>query len=225
MEELRSIGVQYMNQGDFSTGLKMFLEAEKAYPDDPQLQYLLGRTYKTKESNVLAIEHFKKAITLKPDYSEAKNELGTVYLEQEKWDAAIPYFTEAVNDLTYKMAYSPLFNLGWAYYNKKEYVLAEHYFKKSLKQSPELMIALRVKALRGLGLTYRALKRLNAAIDSFEKAIALAPNVARLHFDLAETYRQSGNTKTALSSYKKVITIAPGSQVAAEAKTMIDRLR
>ena len=219
-EALRNFGEAYIREGDYTKALRKLLEAEKLYSKDPHLQYDLGLVYMAKERNDLAIHHFKKAVEIKPDYTPAKNSLGTAYLAQKKWDDAIACFKEITGDLLYVTPHYPLSNLGWAYYNKKEYNLAEKYYKDALKIEPRFAIA-----LSGLGKTYIATGRISEAIAVLEKAVKNSPGSAELYLDLADAYRLSREYKKALNAYKKVIELAPDSPLAVDAQKEIKGLR
>ncbi len=117
----RDVGEAYMMQGNYTPALREFLKAKELYPDDHILQNDLGFTYMAKKELDLAIVHFKKAVALKPDFAPAKNNLGSAYLAKKDWDTAIECFKEITKDLLYATPHYPLSNLGWAYYNKKDY--------------------------------------------------------------------------------------------------------
>jgi len=212
-------GVAFYRQGDYTSALKQFLEAEKINPDDPELQNALGQTYRAKERNDLAVESFRKALSVRPDYSDAKNNLGTAYMDMGKWDLAIPYFQEAAADLTYETPQFPLSNLGWAYHNKKNYGLAEQYYIKALKRAPTF-----INALRGLALTHMATGRYDEAIRLLEKAVEISPQFALLHYDLALAYTHAREYEKALHAYDKVVLLAPGSPLAADAQRAIKQM-
>ena len=218
-EASRNLGEAYMGQGDYTAALREFLKAEKLYSKDPYLQYDLGLAYMAKEKIDLAIDHFKKAVEIKPDYAPAKNNLGTAYLAQKKWDDAIACFKEITGDLLYATPHYPLSNLGWAYYNKKEYRLAEKYYQDALKIEPGFAIA-----LRGLGKTYIAMGKIPEAVAVFEKAVKNSPRFAELYFDLANAYRLSREYKKALDAYSKVIELAPDSPLAVEARKEAEKI-
>ena len=219
MKTKQRLGEAYLIERNYTQALKVFRDAEKLYPDDPQLQNDLGLTYIGKERYELAVGHFKKAIALKPDYSQAKNNIGKAYNDKKKWDMAIPYFKEAAEDLTYETPHFPLSNLGWAYYNKKDYRLAEQYYLKALRSQPRFVLA-----LRGLALTYRETGRIPKAISTTEKAIGFAPPIPQLYFDLGELYTLSRDYEKALDAYGKVIELAPGSPLSEKAEKKISKL-
>ena len=216
----RNLGEAYMGQGDYTAALREFLEAEKLYDRDPYLQNDLGLVYMAKGKPAIAIDHFKKAIEIKPDYTPAKNNLGTAYLAQKKWDNAIACFKGITGDLLYATPHYPLSNLGWAYYNKKEYRLAEKYYQDTLKIEPEFAIA-----LRGLGKTYIAMGRIPEAVTILEKSARNSPRFAELYFDLANAYTLSRKYKKALDAYNKVLELAPNSPLAVDAQKEIERLQ
>ena len=219
-EALRNLGEEYYKQGDYTSALKELLKAEALYPDDAFLQNDLGLTYKAKKRLDLAVKHFKKALEIKPDYAPAKNNLGTVYLDKKEWDTAIKYFKEVSENMLYATPHLAMANLGWAYYNKKQYTLSETYYLKALDLEPKF-----INAQRGLGLTYIALGRIDEAVEILEGAVKDYPKVALLYDDLAKVYVLSHNDDKALDAYHKVIELAPDSAMAREAEKAAQRIK
>jgi type IV pilus assembly protein PilF len=219
-EASRNLGEAYYKRGNYTAALREFLKADSIYSGDPFLQDDLGLTYKAKQRPDLAIEHFKKALEINPDYAPAKNNLGAVYLDEGDWDTAIKYFKAVLNNLLYATPHLPLANLGWAYYNKKEYHLAEKYYRESLDLKPKF-----IYALRGLGLTYMAMGRLNDAAQILEGAVKDYPNADLLYLDLGKLYTLSGDDNKALTAYQKVIELAPDSDLAEKAKKAIQDIK
>jgi tetratricopeptide (TPR) repeat protein len=215
-EATRNLGEVYYQRGNYTAALREFLKAEALYPEDPFLQNDLGLVYKAKKRPDLAIKHFKKALKLNPDYAPAKNNLGTVYLDKGEWDTAIEYFTAVSKNMLYATPHLPLANLGWACYNKKEYALAERYYRESLDLEPKFF-----NAMRGLGLTYIAMGRVDDAAKILESAVKDYPNLALLYLDLGKIYSQSGDYEKALMAYQKIVELAPNSDLAEEAERAI----
>jgi type IV pilus assembly protein PilF len=216
----RNLGEAYYQRGEYTAALREFLKAESLYSEDPFLQYDLGLAYKAKQRPDLAIEHFKKALKMNPDYAPAKNSLGAVYLDMGEWDTAIGYFKAVLNSLLYTTPQLPLANLGWAYYNKKEYRLAEKYYRESLDLKPKF-----IYALRGLGLTYTAMGKFDDAAKVLESAIKEYPKAALLYLDLGRLYKKSGDNEKALTAYQKVIGLAPESDLAEKARKEIQDIQ
>jgi type IV pilus assembly protein PilF len=215
----RDIGEASIMQGDYTTALKELLEALEISPNDPIIHNYLGIAYKNKKQPDKAIFHFKKALEIKPGYSQAKNNLGAAYLDKEDWDAAIACFKELAEDLLYTTPHFPLANLGWAYYNKKDFQQAEMYYRKAIAVQPNFIVA-----LNGLGQTCLAMGKYAEAIDSFEKAVQFGPRFPQLHFQLAQTYELAGQMDKALLSYGRVIELAPNTDLAKDAAKAKDRI-
>lgn len=69
----------YQSLGDTQKAMTYVAKAVSANPDDPELYYLRGKLfYKTKDANQ-ALNDYKKALALKPDYTEAKYALAWLY--------------------------------------------------------------------------------------------------------------------------------------------------
>jgi Tfp pilus assembly protein PilF len=167
----------------------------------------------------IAIDYFKKAIALKPDYSTAKNDLGVTYMANNQLDEAIACFKEVKDDLLYFTPHFPISNMGWAYYYKKDYKTAEKYFAEALMHQADF-----AQAYRGLGLTYIAMGNISKAIVQLEKGIKKSPDFAILYYDLATVYETSGEKQNAVSAYRKVLQLMPESPEAEEAEKKIKTL-
>lgn len=225
-EETRNIGEAYLAEGNYTAALRELLKAEKLYADDPLLQNYLGLAYQAKELYQDAVAHYKRAIEIQPDYAPAYNNLGTTYLEMTHWDAAIEVFEELSNNVLYSTPQYAHLNLGWAYYNKSDYATSEVYYKKAVKhyQDGFARDLVYVKALRGLGKTYLATGNINKAEETFEEALALAPEFPPLIMDVADIRRTLGKKEQAITAYRKVIEIVPGSELAQKAKKSLSIL-
>lgn len=220
-ESKRNIGEAYMRQGDYTSALRELLEAEKMNPEDAFTQHDLGLCYREKKLMADALAHLNKAITLKPGYTPARNSLGRVYLEIGQVDKAIAIFKEITKDALYATPHFPLANLGLAYYQKRDYATALHYYHEALKLEPNFVFA-----LHGLGTTYLAMKKARLAIAYLEKALRLAPKVAEIHIEYAEANLLMGRIAQAKVSFENAIDMAPPeSEIAARARQRLRTLR
>jgi type IV pilus assembly protein PilF len=80
------------------------------------------QTVRSEENRKLleAESNFRKAVGLRPSYSEAWNSLSAVALLLQSWDAAIEAAQNALKDPTYQAPVFARANLGWAYFHKKQ---------------------------------------------------------------------------------------------------------
>jgi len=216
----RRLGAAHYMDGNYAQALRKFQEAEALNPDDAELQRYMGLLYRRLKKNDVAIVHFNKALSIDPGYADAKNDLGTAYLAKKQWDTGISIFLELTEDLTYATPQNPLVNLGWAYYNTKNYSLSEKYYRQALDYYPKF-----IKAMRGLGLTYIAMGKIADAIALLERAVAISPEDAHLYHDLAGAYVKSGDYEKARSAYNTVIERVPHSPLAVDAAKAVKELK
>ena len=216
---LRELGKEYYLAGEHTMALRQLLEAEEIYAKDHFLQNYLGLVYLAKKRYVEAAQHFQKAIEIKPDFAPAKNSLGVVYLNMGEYDKAIPLFKELTGDLLYGTPHFPLANLGFVYYKKKNYKLAERYYLDALDIEPKYYVA-----LRGLGRTYMAMNRYEEAIAAFRNAIEVVPEFADTYYDLGLAYMKIRDYRQARMAFEKVVLLEPDSQRGKLSKKYVDRL-
>ena len=116
-------------QGNFREGLANLRKAVELDPKNAEIQHELALVYRNLGEYQLSLRHFKKALVLKPELSEAWNNLGTLYLLNEKWDEAIAGFQKASEDILYKTPY-------FAYHN----ILLEEGFAKVTAKTCQKLI-------------------------------------------------------------------------------------
>lgn len=219
-EASRNLGEAYLREGKYSAALRELSKAEALAPDDYFVHFDLGLAYLYKGETDRAIVHFKKSLAIKEDYGPARNSLGNAYLEKRQWDKAIEQYKLTLSNLLYVTPQFPYSNLGFAYYNKQEYGLAEKYFKEALDITPDFD-----RALYGLARTYLTTGRISKAIKQLEFAVNKHPDNASLHFELAEAYKCNREYRRAYGSYLRVIQMDPGSLLAEKALKAAERIR
>jgi len=218
-EAMRNLGEAYMSQGDYTIALKQLLEAESLYADDYLLQDDLGKAYTAKKRYETALIHFQRSIDLQPDYAPAKNNMGSVFLLMKRWDEAIETLNQVTENILYATPHYPLYNLGWAYYNKKMYAKAIAYFNKSLDLQPNFVLP-----IRGIGLCHMDQGRLADAIHWFEKGAKAAPDFQQLQFELSGAYLRSGAYEKAKITLAQTIAIDDQTPIAQKAKRELKAL-
>jgi len=215
----RELAEAYIIERQYTLALRELFKAEKLRPDSALIHNDLGLVYMEKDQLELSVQHFKKAVKLKPDYPEAINNLARAFLEQEKWDEAIVYLKDLTGNLVYGTPQYPMLNLGWAYFNKKDYVQAEKYYKQAIEHYndgfPKDMTY--IMALGGLGRTHIATGQFDQALSVLSQAVKAAPGIPNTYFYIGQAYEKAGQLKDAKMAYLKVINIAPDSEIANKA--------
>lgn len=212
-------GISYFASNDATSALGQLLKAEELCPHDPKIQDALGLVYYSKERFPKAIEHFQKALKWDPNFSNAAHNLGIVYLYLNRYDEAIALFQNALSNDLYRNRANSINALGWAYYKKKDYEMAEKYFKETLEHN-----RLFYEAYGNLAKVYLSLDRVDDAIDQLSKVLQLYKFYPEAHLDLAKCYIKKGQSQDAVEHLKKVLSIDPLGPLGTQAQKLLNLL-
>ncbi|MDJ0720262.1 MAG: tetratricopeptide repeat protein [Desulfobacterales bacterium] len=218
-EAHRRLGDAYSRQGNITRALRSYLDALAIYELDPETHYSLGLAYQQKENYQKAIQHFNRAIELKPDMGPAKNSLGVSYIKIEDYDRAIEVLQRLTEDQgfdIYLTPHYPKYNLGLAYYHKRQYETARDYFRQVADYFASGIPKDRIYILnlRAFGLTYLDTGNPVEALKYFDKVAAVAPRWPDIYLDLARAHLKAGFKEMARANYRKVLELAPESALA-----------
>jgi tetratricopeptide (TPR) repeat protein len=83
-----------------------------------------------------AEDAIRKAVALRPEFSNAWNNLSVAALQLHEWDEAITAAQNALKDATYSEPEVARANLGWAYYQKKDLLPAWKELHEAVSRSP-----------------------------------------------------------------------------------------
>lgn len=216
-------GMALIDAGQYLGALKELLEADKNAPDDPVINYYLGLAYHGRGLRDMAMQHFQKAVSLKPDYSEAHNYVGAIYMDMGQWENAIVSFDKALKNYLYATPEFAFYNSGWAYYNLQNYDAAISRYQRALQQDKAGILQPQIE--KNLGLVFIKKGNLIQAKNHLEKAVSLNPALVDAHFFLGETYLNIKDMANARKSFQQVITIAPQTPFALRAKEYLQSIR
>lgn len=164
----KSLGAVYVRQKKFQDAKKIFDLILDLAPADSEAHFLLATIYDAQLQRQGAIDELRKAIELKPDYHEALNYLGYVYVEENKYlDKAEAMIRKALTLEPNNGAY--LDSLGWLYYKQGKTKEA----LKELQQASDLLDDPVI--FDHLGEVYLKLNEKENAKANWEKSLSLSP--------------------------------------------------
>ncbi len=173
-------------RGDIMMARKMYREAIDKYKEAPNSAVIsnkIGIAYHQLMQLNMARKYYEHAIKLDRNYSEAINNLGTVFYAQKSYKRAIGDYKKALRIAPNSAAV--LSNLGTAYFARKNYDLASTAFQRAFELDPEIFER---HSSQGTLLQERSVEER-----------------AKFHYYLAKTYAKAGKNDLALIYIRKAL--------------------
>lgn len=200
---LRNLGLTYMSLGETDNAISAYKKALIADSKSADIYNRLGVIYKDRKKNAdSAINYFKGAVGVDPDYRWSWANLGDVYRNKKERDSAIYAYEKALKlypEFTYVLN-----GLGLTHYLNNEDEEAIGYFEKAVKIDPAYKWA-----WRNMGYAYRAKGDTAESIFSFKKALAVDSAYSSPLGRLASLYNSLGRYDSALYFSEKLVTYYP----------------
>ena len=188
--------------------------------DNTSALYLLGFIYQGRRDFEMAEQYYLQALGLNPELHEIKNNLGTVYLEQSRWEEAATLFRELTRVPTYMTPEHALNNLGWAQYNLGLYRDALTNFQLAVEFGPDHCLA-----WNNQGLAFEALDNLTDARRAYQQAIRRCDEYPEPHYNLAIiAMNVDQNVEEAIALFQACVDAAPDSRFGTRCQEYLDAI-
>jgi tetratricopeptide (TPR) repeat protein len=166
VESLMNVGDAHLREGRYPAAMQHYMEADAMDPKNPELKFRIALVYVDYYKRLdEGIRYYEEAIRLRPNYSEAHNNLGVVYSRLKRWDEAIAMFQKALNNLFYATPEFAHYNMGLAYQGKGEPEKAIEHFKAAIDLKGHY-----VDPHIALGGIYQEAGRDAEALEAFQRA-------------------------------------------------------
>ena len=148
-----------------------------------------------------AIEHYQKALGIKPDFADAHFDLAVAFNEIGQLQAAVEQFHAGLKFDPQNATARHL--LGLAHARLGEIGKAVEEFRQSLTLSPgQSMVHF------DLGKALVLQERLDEAVDHFREAIAIEPDFAKAHDRLGSVLAAQGRLSEAIQEFREAVRLA-----------------
>ncbi len=174
-------------RGDIFMARKMYREAIDVYRQAPAdsavIQNKIGISFHQLLQFSLAKHYYQRAVILNPHFSEAINNLGTVYYAEKSYKKAIVYYKRS---LRYSQPTPAIYvNLGAAYFARHDFKHASEFYEAALQMDPDVF-----EHRGGFGTLMQ-----ERTVDE----------LATFHLYLAKSFAKRGNNDRALMYLRKAL--------------------
>ena len=216
------MGASQFENGNYPAALSDLLQGEKFDPENPAIQNNLGLVYFMRQRLDLSEKHLRKALSLNPKYSDARNNLARVLIEQNKFKEAEKEVRLVIDDLTYPSVDKAYINLGLAQFNLKNYTESKASFLHAINVVRDSCIANAY-----YGRSFFELKDYSNAATSLDTAIGFCQRALfdEPHYYSALTYYRLGNKEKAIARFSEIVTLYPEGKYRKKSKAMLEMLR
>jgi len=149
-----------------------------------------------------AAQHLSNAVRIGPIFSDARCNLGQVFLKQGKLNEAIACFNELIKQK--RDSAQVYYHLAVALSMQNKYDDAIKYFAKALTMKPEYP-----DAHRKMGAVLLAKGKAEEAILHLNKALQTSNNQAEVYANLGTAYNQLGKYKPAIQNWAEAVKLEP----------------
>lgn len=217
-----TMATSHIESGNYPFALRDLLSAEQLNPKNPIVQNNLGLVYFLRERYEQSEKHLKKAIELKKDYSEARNNLARLYIEIGRFAEAEAQISVVLDDLTYAAPEKAYINLGLSKFNQKQYPAAVKGFEKALTTQSDSCVAntYRGRSFFEMKDYPRATQALDRAIGFCQKDLYDEP-----HYYSALAYYRNGDKSKAIARFEELIKYYPNGKFRDKSIGMLDLIR
>ena len=216
------IGTGYLTQGNLPLAIKELRIAQDLDPTNPSIMNNLGLAYYLRKELTLAKNQFEGALRQRPTFTEVRNNLARVHIDQKTYPAAIKELKIATQDLVYTKPEKTWNNLGYAYLKTKAFEPAREALRKAIDLNRKYCPAYTM-----YGKAYYEEKKFGKAADSLDQAVRKRQSS---RFDepvyySALSHMKIGQMDEARAKLNEVIASYPDSPFAQKARSILKMIQ
>ena len=200
-EKINSV-ISLFSSGSFDRALKDLESLTKDYPDDSLLFNIKGACYAGLGQLDKAVNSYKDAVTINPQYSKAHYNLGGALHEMGALDDSVRSYLKSLSiDPDYAEAHN---NLGNVYRQQNLLDKAVNSYISAISINPDY-----VEAHYSIGLVFQDLGQIDSMISHIKKVLTIKPNFPGAYNNLGIALKSIGQLDDAILSYKNALLIQP----------------
>ncbi len=195
----------YERNNDWKNALTLWKKTVVTAPDCARAWNNLGVEYFLDGNIEMAEKSYRRAIKIKPVYSDPYHNLGNVLAEKTRFDEAREYYVKAYKNCTIESKKRGILN-SWGIVHKKtgNLKLAKQLFTRILRSYPYYE-----DALINMAAVLHAEGKYWQAWRTLMKALKVAPDSPEIHNNLGSVYKKTGHLQKAEAEFRRAIDLRP----------------
>jgi Tfp pilus assembly protein PilF len=194
----QQLGDNLIAQGDPRQAMKEYLQSID-FDESPEAHNGLGLIYAWSLGRPQDAEkEFKRALEMRPDFSEAMTNLGALFISRSKFGEAIPLLEKAARDPLYRSRVLAQSNLGWALYKTGQTEKGASEIRGALAVAPKYCLG-----WRQLGTIFSEQSRLDEASSAFARYAAECPDVPDAHLQSGKVLARLSKAAEARAEFER----------------------
>ncbi|MCA1828251.1 MAG: tetratricopeptide repeat protein [Myxococcales bacterium] len=194
----QQLGDNLLREGDSQQALKEYLQSLDS-EETPEAHNGVGLIYAWSLGRPGDGEkEFKRALEMKPDYSEAMTNLGALYIARGRFDEAVPLLDKAARDPLYKSRVLAQSDLGWALYKAGQSEKGIGEIRAALSVAPKYCLG-----WRQLGTIYSEQGKLDDARSAFGRYAEECPEVPDAHLQSGKVLARQSKAAQARAEFER----------------------
>jgi len=137
-ENYVQLGLGYLRRGDRQRSRANLLKALERDDESADAHNGLALLFQLEDENVLAEEHFKKAIDFEPELTRVRNNYGVFLFRQKRYEDAEKQFLIASEDISYSRRANIFLSIGQIAKLLSKPEEAKQAWEKAIKLNPKL---------------------------------------------------------------------------------------
>lgn len=201
MSAIYNLAVYYLfYREDIAKAYDYIVKLQQLNREMSEIQYLYGVYCVRHKDYNRALEHFKSAVNIKPDYAIAWNDMGTVYKEIGMPEQAVSCYLRAIEiNNTIALYWN---NLGVVYRIENRQDYAEQCFKTAIQLKEDF-----AEAYSNLAIIYGDMGDIDREIHYYYQALRYNPRLAMAWNNLGAALAQKNMTEDAKECFKRALSI------------------
>jgi len=165
-----------------------------------------------------ARQEYTRAIELRPEFTEAKVNLGTVYLQEGAYEQAIPLFREALNDMAYRTPFIAESDLGWALYKSGKVEEGVNQIQAAVTTNPGFCLG-----FRQLGEIADAQHDLARSCQAYHRFQTACPQTADAAWRVAVCEAKQGNAAASKQALEACVKAKDNAVIVEECRAKLEQ--